>query len=222
MAAYVQDGYRAFCQLKFDCGCCEMLIFRVCSVRRNLSVFSLHRSPDLDDRIFDCLLASMAAVQTEDIRASFLFVCDFNHHHQKWLGPTTTNHHGVAAIDYTTVSCCDQLVVGPTQARGGTHDLLMTDLLELIWVAVVAPIVNSDQSCLWAVISVAQAVPNLCVSGKVFLKHQASWNTVCGSIQNLPWRNIWLYVRYVPTKVISVFITRISLGLMINVGMLLA
>ena len=37
---------------------------RVCGVRQNLYVYSLYRNPDLDDRIFDCLLASMAAVQT--------------------------------------------------------------------------------------------------------------------------------------------------------------
>ena len=30
MAAYVRDGYRAFRQPKFECGCCEMLLFRVC------------------------------------------------------------------------------------------------------------------------------------------------------------------------------------------------
>ena len=77
----------------------------------------------------------------------------------------------------------------------------------------------------------AQAVPNLCVSRKVFLKHQINWNTVCGAIQDLPWRNIWLaynpfeglnqhlslLVRcYVPTKVILV------LGVIINVGVYLA
>ena len=62
MAAYVRDGYRAFHQPKFECGCCEMLGFRVCGVRQNLYVFSLYRNPNLDDRIFDCLLASMAAV----------------------------------------------------------------------------------------------------------------------------------------------------------------
>ena len=82
---------------------------------------------------------------------------------------------------------------------------------------VVAPIGNSDQSSLSAVISMAQAVPNLCVSRKVFLKHQVNWNTVCGAIRELPWRNIWLsdnpvevlnerlsllVGRYVPTKVI--------------------
>ena len=99
MAAY---GYGAFRQPKFDGGCCEMLVFRVCGVHhhkwcvaiktvQNLYVYSLYRNPDLDDRIFDCILASMAAVQTEDVRASFLFVGDLNGHNQEWLGSTTTN-----------------------------------------------------------------------------------------------------------------------------------
>ena len=54
---------------------------------------------------------------------------------------------------------------------------------------------------------------------EVFLKHQANWNTVCGAIRELLWRNIWLsdnpvevlnehlsllVGRYVPTKVIRV------------------
>ena len=155
----------------------------------------------------------------EDVRASFLFVGDLNGHHQEWLGSTITNRHGVAAFDFATVSGCDQLVVGPTHARGLTLDLLMTDVPNLVWVAVVAPIGNSDRSSLSAVISMAQAVPNLCVSRKVFLKHQVNWNTVSGAILELPWRNIWLsdnpvevlnehlsllVGRYVPTKVIRV------------------
>ena len=37
----------------------------------------------------------------------------------------------------------------------------------------------------------AKTVPNLCVSGKVFLKHQVNWTTVRGAVQDLPWRNIW-------------------------------
>ena len=94
-----------------------------------------------------------------------------NGHHQAWLGSTTTNRHGIAAFDFATVSCCDQLFVGPTHALGGTLDLLMTDVPDLVRVAVVAPIGNSDHSSLSAVISMAQEVPNLCVSRKVFLKH---------------------------------------------------
>ena len=90
-------------------------------------MFSLYHNPNLDDRIFDCLLAAMAAVHTEDICASFLFVGDLNSLHQVWLGSTTTSHHGVSAFDFVTVSGCDQLVVGPTHARGGTLHL-MTDV----------------------------------------------------------------------------------------------
>ena len=51
-------------------------------------------------------------------------------------------------LTFPTVSGCDQLVVGPTHARGGTLDLLMADVPDLVWVAVVAPIGNSDHSSL--------------------------------------------------------------------------
>ena len=43
-----------------------------------------------------------------------------------------------------------------------------------------------------AVISMTQAVPNLCVSRKLFLKHQVNWNTVLDAIQEPPWHNIYL------------------------------
>ena len=116
----MRDGYGAFRQPKFECGCCEILVFRVCGARENFYVFSLYRNPHLDDRIYDCLLTAMAAVQAADARASFLFVGDLNGHHQEWLGSTTTNLHGVADLDFETVLGCDQLVIGPTHARGGT------------------------------------------------------------------------------------------------------
>ena len=114
--------------------------FRVCGARHNLYVFSLYCNPGLDDKSFDCLLTSMATVQAEDVRASSLFVGDSNGHHQEWLGSTTTNRHGIAAFDFATVSGCNQLFVGPTHARGGTLDHLMTDVSDLVRVAVVAPI----------------------------------------------------------------------------------
>ena len=133
----------------------------------------------------------MATVQAEDVRASLLFVGDLNGHHREWLGYTTTNRHFVEAFDFATVSCCNQLVVGATHARGGTFDLLMTDVNDQVLVSVVAPIGNSDHSSLLAVISMAQAVPNLCVSRKNFLKHHVNWKTVCGALQDIPWCNIW-------------------------------
>ena len=113
----------------------------------------------------------------------------------------------------------------------------MSDVPDLVLVAVVAPIGNSDHSSLSAVISMAQAVKNLCLSRKVFLKHQVNWNTVRGAIRELGWCN-WVGVtfgfltilqsehlslldgRYVPTKVIRVR-NKDKLGLMINAGMLL-
>ena len=168
-----------------------MLVFRVSVARQNFYVFSLYRYPDLDDRIYDCLLTAMAAVQAADARASFLFVGYLNGHHQERLGSTTTNRHGVAALDFATVSGCDQLVIGPTHARGGTLDLLMTDVPDLVRVAVVAPLGRSDHSSLSITISMAQAIPNLCVSRKVLLKDRVNWSAVCDSIGVLPWRSIW-------------------------------
>ena len=68
-----------------------------------------------------------------------------------------------------TTSGCDQMVVGPTHARGGTLDLLMTDVPDLVRVSVVAPIGNSDHSSLSAVISMAQAVRTCVLVGKFSL-----------------------------------------------------
>ena len=90
-----------------------------------------------------------------------------NGRHQEWLDSNTSNRHGIAAFDFATVSGCDPLVVDPTHARGGTLDLLMTDVPDLVRVAVVAPIGNLDHSPLSAVISMAHTVSNLCVSWKI-------------------------------------------------------
>ena len=76
MATHIRDGYWAFRYPKFENDCCKMLNVRVCGARQNFYVFSLYCNPDLDDRIFDCLLTSMAAVEAEDVSASFLFVAD--------------------------------------------------------------------------------------------------------------------------------------------------
>ena len=114
------------------------------------------------------------------------------------------------------LGCDNQFVVGPTHARGGTLDLLMTDVPDLVRVAVVAPIGNSDHSSLSAVISMAQAVPNLCVGRKVFLKHQVNWNTVCGAIRELPWLTIWLSDN--PVEVLNEHLSHAGWTLFTNQG----
>ena len=76
------------------------------------------------------------------------------------------------------------MVVGSTRVRGGTLDILMTDVPDLVRVAVVAPIGNSVHSSLSAGISMAQALLNMCVNRKVFLDHQGIWITVYSSCCN--------------------------------------
>ena len=75
------------------------------------------------------------------------------------VGSTTTNRHGVAALHFATVPIAiNWLLYSPTHARGGTLDLLITDVPALVRVVVVAPIGNSDHFSLSAVISVTHAV----------------------------------------------------------------
>ena len=45
MAAYIRDGFGAFRQPKFKCGCCEMLVFSACGVRQNFYVYSFLSQP---------------------------------------------------------------------------------------------------------------------------------------------------------------------------------
>ena len=85
--------------------------------------------------------------------------------------------------------------------------------------AVVGPLGSSDHSSLLIAISMAQAIPNLCVCRRVLLKHSVNWSEVCNAIGVLPWQSIWsadnpvervnvhlslLVERFVQTKVIRV------------------
>ena len=170
-------------------------------------------------------------MQTDNVRASFTFVGDLNGHHRDWLGSTTINRHRVAAVDFATVSDCGQLVVSPTHANGGALDLLMTDVPYQVRIAVVASIGNSDHSSLSVVISMAQVVPNSCVSKIFFLKHHIKSTgmqsvvqyRICpgvplGLLQDNPVEvctNIcpcWLDVMHQPRS--SECLTRINLGMM--------
>ena len=110
-------------------------------------------------------------------------------------------------------------MIGPTHACGGTLDLLMTDIPDLVRVAVIAPLGRSDHSSLSIAISMAQVIHNLCFSRRVLLKHRVNLTAVCDARGVLPWRSIWsadnpverlnvhlflLVQRFVPPKVIRV------------------
>ena len=62
----------------------------------------------------------------------------------------------------------------------------MTDVPDLVWVSVVAPLARSDHSSLSISIPMAQAIPNLCVSRRGLLKHRVIWTVVCDAIVVLP------------------------------------
>ena len=109
----------------------------------------------------------------------------------------------------------------------------MTDVPDLVRVAVVAPLGSPDHSSLSIAISMAQAIPNLCVSRRVLLKYRVNWSAVCDAIGVLPWRSIWsadnpverlnahlslLVERFVPSKVIRVR-NKDNLGLLMTAGL---
>ena len=53
----------------------------------------------------------MTVVRAEDVLGSLLFMGDLNGPHKELLGSTTTTRHAVAALDFATVSACDELVI---------------------------------------------------------------------------------------------------------------
>ena len=67
----------------------------------------------------------------------------------------------------------------------------MTDVPDQVRVAVVAPLGSSDPSSLSIAISMAQAIPNLCVCRSVLVKHRVNWSAVFDAIGVLPWRSVW-------------------------------
>ena len=97
-------------------------------MRQNFYMFSLHRNPDLDDRIFDCLTTSMAAVQADDVRASFLSVSDLN---------AIIRSGWVLEINLTSQLCLAAIscmVDGPTHVRGGIIESIKLAIMNLIFI----------------------------------------------------------------------------------------
>ncbi len=190
MAVYVRDGFCASVYKSHICDCCELQVVRICGGRMNFYVFSVYRNPDIDDHVYDCLLDSMASIQEDDSRAAFIFVGDFNANHAEWLGSPRTDAHGTAARDFADVSGCDQLVSGPTHERGGTLDLLFTDVPDLVTVSVRAPVGGSDHSALSFVVKTNQSVPCAVIRKKILLKNRINWDNIERAVRAIPWPDV--------------------------------
>ena len=104
MAVYIRSGCSASHKASFEFGCHETRIIKVCGKHNNFYLFSVYQNPDADDGIFDCLLVSMAAIQENDGKASFVFIGDFNAHHKEWLNSVSnTDCHSLRALDFSSV-----------------------------------------------------------------------------------------------------------------------
>ena len=84
LVAHIRDGFSAYRQRNCECGCCEIIVVRICISSHNFYVVGVYRNPDLSDKIFYCF-TTMAKVQILDIKASFLLVGDVNAPHNEWV-----------------------------------------------------------------------------------------------------------------------------------------
>ena len=192
MALYIRNDFSATNQKSYECSCHEMQIVKVCGRHSNFYIFSIYRNPDASDSIYDCLLSSMAHIQQNDRKSSFVFVGDFNAHHREWLNSISpTDRHGLCAYDFSSESGCVQLVSEPTHVSGNCLDLILTDVPGVVTSSVGSPIGTSDHSRISATIRIQQTVPDISFSRKVFLKSQANWNGILFDLSLLNWPDMY-------------------------------
>jgi len=192
LCLYSRVGFNASRFTKYECGCHEYMVVRVCSRFNNFYIFSLYRSPNSDDSIYDCLLTSYISIQENDIKSCFIFIGDFNAHHRDWLNSVSpTDRHGISALDFADVVGCEQLVRGATHRSGNLLDLLLTDVRGVVDVDSIAPIGSSDHCSLACKIQLDFPMPDFTLTRQVFLKSRINWNGVYPAFNSIVWRNVY-------------------------------
>ena len=198
MAVYIRSGCSAPHEATFECGCREVQIIKVCGKHNNFYLFSVYRNPDADYGIFYCLLVSMAAIQENDGKASFVFIGDFDAHHKEWLNSITqTDCHGLRASDFSSESGCDQIIRNATHRSGNCLDLIFTDTPGVVSGNLGSPAGTSGHCYVSAIIKTEHAVPDISFSRKVYLKSQADWDGISNDLCNLDWPDIYRQVNFV-------------------------
>ena len=192
MAAYIRNKYPASHKSCYECGCHETQVIKVSGRHNNFYLCSIYRNPDLDDAIFDCLLTTMAKIQGDDRKASFVFIGDFNAHHREWLNSVSpTDCHGVRALDFATESGCEQIINEATHNSGNCLDLVFTDSPGVITKTVGSPVGTSDHATLSLVIKAEQTVPDVSYSRRVYLKSQADAIGIENDLLHVNWSQIY-------------------------------
>ena len=170
MAIYIRSGCSASHKASFECRCHETQIIKVCGKHNNFFFFCVYRNPDADDGIFDRLLVSMAAIQENDKKASFVFIGDFNAHHKERLNSVSNaDCHGLRALDFSSESGCDQIIYNSTHRSGNCLDLIFTDTPGVVAGNVSSPVGTSDHCYVSAIIKTEHAVPDISFSRKTFV-----------------------------------------------------
>lgn len=81
----------------------------------SLYIFGIYRNSGLSDGISDCLLTTMASVQSTDTESSLSFV-----EHCKWLNSVRPmKAYGSSAYNFSILFGCEQLVYKSTHVVGG-------------------------------------------------------------------------------------------------------
>ena len=218
LATYIRSGYSASIIKDFVCNCHEVQLVKVCSRSNNFYIFNLYRNPDIDNRIYDCLLTSMNDIQEHDRKSAFVFVGDLNAHHREWLNSSTeTDSYGRAAYNFATISGCAQLINEPTRGNN-CLDLLLTDVPGVVDSAVKPPLGTADHSVISFTLKLSFSIPNVQFTRKVLLKSRIDWDRVTSDIRSIVWSDIYnspdpivqlnnilvtIINRRVPTKIIK-------------------
>ena len=84
VAHNVMEGFRSFRHSKLECSCHESCVFRICSRMNIFYIYAFYHNPGHDGSCYDCLLESMARMQSVDDNAVFIFVSDANAHYSEW------------------------------------------------------------------------------------------------------------------------------------------
>ena len=169
-----------------------MQLTKVSSKYNNHYIFSLYRNPDANNDLYDCLLTSMASIQSVDTKASFLFLGDLNAHHQEWLGSISpTNRNGHAALDFSNLSGCEQLIRGSTHNSGNCLDLVLTDIPGVVEASILAPIGTSDHNAISCKIALEFVTPDITIARQVYLKSRVNWDNVCMEVDSIQWNTIF-------------------------------
>ena len=189
MALYVREGFRSFRQSKLKYFRNESCVFCICFRINNFYVYAFYRNPEHDGSLYDCLLDSMAQVQSVDDKAVFVFIGEANAHHSEWLDRPTDRHER-DALDFFNLSGCEQLVRCPTHSAGNRLDLVMSDAPDLVDVFIGIPLRTPDHCFISCVLQVEHSVPEYNIRSTVILRHRTNWDNIRCAVRSYSWSTI--------------------------------